>query len=397
MDTRISNSRIKLRLALAIVSLFPSGGLQRDCLAIARSIKKRGHDVTIFTCRKWGQISDHLSISVLPNYSWTNHGRNLQFAEDLSRVAEGKFDLVVGFDKLPGLDILYCADPPVLPRSGLARLLPRYRAMVGLERANFGEGQSTNLLLLSEPQVKAYRRAWATELQRITLLSPSVDGTRRRPLLRADGTRDRIRSTLDLSVTDWLWISVGSQPKTKGFDRVVRALRYFPGAHLLHTGLRSADRDAAFILRRAESFGVSKRVRLLGHREDIPELMAAADVLVHPSRKDTTGKVILEAIVNGLPVIASEVCGYSDHITSAQAGVVLAEPYRLVELTTALQTACDPDTHARWSANGALYGKNEHLYTGIDQAAEIIIEKGLNKVTGKTITGKLPNSPALKR
>jgi UDP-glucose:(heptosyl)LPS alpha-1,3-glucosyltransferase len=174
--------------------------------------------------------------------------------------------------------------------------------------------------------------------------------------------------------------------ENKGIRSSCESTAIFSGSHLLHTGLRYADRDATFIRRTAESFGVSKRVRLLGHREEIPELMAAADVFLHPSRKDTTGKVILEAIVNGLPVIASAVCGDSNHITSAQAGVVLAEPYRLVELTTALQTACDPETHARWSANGARYGKREQLYTGIDQAAEVIIEKGLK--TLKTFTSK---------
>ena len=46
-------------------------------------------------------------------------------------------------------------------------------------------------------------------------------------------------------------------------------------------------------------------MRFLGFREDIPELMAAADVLVHPSRLDVTGQVILEAIVNGLPAVVT--------------------------------------------------------------------------------------------
>ena len=69
------------------------------------------------------------------------------------------------------------------------------------------------------------------------------------------------------------------------------------------------------------------RVRLLGVREDIPELMAAADLLVHPARTETTGTVILEAIVNGLPVIASAVCGYAEHVARADAGAVLPEPF----------------------------------------------------------------------
>ena len=46
---------------------------------------------------------------------------------------------------------------------------------------------------------------------------------------------------------------------------------------------------------RRQAVGVRDRMRLLGVREDIPELMAAADLLVHPARTETTGTVILEA------------------------------------------------------------------------------------------------------
>ena len=64
--------------------------------------------------------------------------------------------------------------------------------------------------------------------------------------------------------------------------------------------------------------GLADRISFLGHREDIPELMAAADLLVHPARHDTTGTVILEAVVNGLPVITTSTCGYAHHVEAAR-------------------------------------------------------------------------------
>ena len=44
-----------MRIAFAIVSLFPGGGLQRDCVEIAKLVRGLGHDVTIYTCR----LHDH--------------------------------------------------------------------------------------------------------------------------------------------------------------------------------------------------------------------------------------------------------------------------------------------------------------------------------------------------
>jgi hypothetical protein len=59
-----------------------------------------------------------------------NHGRNVKFAADLAKVTVDGFDLVVGFDKLWGIHLLYCADSSVVARKGMwRRLTPRYRAL----------------------------------------------------------------------------------------------------------------------------------------------------------------------------------------------------------------------------------------------------------------------------
>jgi UDP-glucose:(heptosyl)LPS alpha-1,3-glucosyltransferase len=171
-----------------------------------------------------------------------------------------------------------------------------------------------------------------------------------------------------------VWIAIGVQPHTKGFDRTVRALREFPSAKLLVVGLLQAStRAAAALAMRAKRLGLAHRISFLGHREDIPDLMAAADLLVHPARHDTTGTVILEAVVNGLPVVTTSNCGYAEHVIAAQSGIVIREPFNAAAFAAALSAAEDAARCGQWSASAERYGAQYFLYDGRRRAAEIIV------------------------
>ena len=149
-----------MRIAFAIANLFPGGGLQRDCIEIAKLIRKAGHEIVIHTARLNRSIaSDNLAVVVLPNTARTNHSRQQRFAADVLAATAGTFDALVGFEKLSGLDVLYCADPSmyfrVLQRPYLS-LLPRYRTLAGLEGESFAPGRQTQIMLLSQNQYKQY-------------------------------------------------------------------------------------------------------------------------------------------------------------------------------------------------------------------------------------------------
>jgi GT2 family glycosyltransferase len=140
---------------------------------------------------------------------------------------------------------------------------------------------------------------------------------------------------------------------------------------------RKADRD---------------RVRFLGFREDIPELMAAADVLVHPSRLDVTGQVILEAIVNGLPAVVTGLCGFAEHVKKSGAGIVLPEPFSQAELQAALARMRDPALAETMSLAGIRYGRDTAPVSGLDQAADVI--EGRSAVQSVAATSQAPAPPA---
>jgi UDP-glucose:(heptosyl)LPS alpha-1,3-glucosyltransferase len=368
-----------MRIAFAIMKLFPGGGLQRDCVEIARHCRQRGHDVVIFTSFKdESDFADDLAVVVLPIRQGTNHRMLAEFAASFRWAAAlQQFDLLVGFDKLTHLDVLYCADPSIYFRMTQERfrfLIPRYRTFLALERATFEPGHKTKVLVLSCKQRDEYREVWHTPAERLSLLPPTVSSARRRPEYRRNGVREALRADFGFTPQDWVWIAIGVQPHTKGLDRTIRALREFPAAKLLVVGLaETSTRAIEALAERAKRLGLADRISFLGHREDIPDLMAAADLLVHPARHDTTGTVILEAVVNGLPVVTTSACGYAEHVIAAEAGIVLDEPFESKAFVAALSAAEDSERRSRWSASAEQYGAKPFLYDGRTRAAEMIL------------------------
>jgi UDP-glucose:(heptosyl)LPS alpha-1,3-glucosyltransferase len=370
-----------MEIAFGIVSLFLNGGLQRNCIAIAGLLRDRGHKITIFASRLDGPLPSDLSIKVIPNRAWSNHARDLQFARDFAGATSGRFDRIVGFNKLSDLPILYCADPPATAaRTWWKRLTPRYRTRYALESACFSPQSKTSIIAMSQAQMEAYAAIWGTPAERFVLMPPSLERERKHPELRGDGSRARSRATLGLDKDDWCWLAIGRQPRTKGFDRAVAVLPSFPKARLLIMGLDSAAPGAKRLLREAQRIGVDRRVVLLGFVPDdnVPSLLAAADLLVHPTRLDIGGAVILEAMINGLPVVTTAACGYAPHVQQARAGIVVPEPFETEALRAALREANDSKLLAEWSSNGVRYGEEANLFSGLEKAADFIIGSALS-------------------
>ena len=363
-----------MNVAFGIVRLFAEGGLQRDCMRIARILGERDHRVTVFTARRNGALDPSLDIALLAVQAFSNHGMDFEFANQFEAAVTGRFDRVVGFNKLFGLDMLYCADPPVHTkrRSLLARSLPRHRVQMTLEAACFAPKARTHILALTQASADSYREHWGTAAERFTVLPPGINPKRRRPELRLGGQRELARASLQLGDAQCVWLWIGAQPHTKGLDRVIAALPTAPEAVLLTAGVAPDSEGARSALAQAQRLGVAHRIRFLGYREDVPVVMAAADVLVHPARYDTTGQVILEAVVNGLPAVVTSVCGFAEHVRSGEAGILLPEPFVQADLTAAIARASDPISGAVFSRNGVRYGADPRLTSGLDVAADLI-------------------------
>ncbi|MGA9771242.1 MAG: glycosyltransferase family 4 protein [Blastocatellia bacterium] len=78
--------------------------------------------------------------------------------------------------------------------------------------------------------------------------------------------------------------------------------------------------------RRARENQIDGRIRFLGFRQDVPEVLAAADALVHPARYEAYGLSVREALTRGLPAIVSNEAGVAEHYPVELQGLLIPDP-----------------------------------------------------------------------
>ena len=135
----------------------------------------------------------------------------------------------------------------------------------------------------------------------------------------------------------------------KGQDVVIEALARIPDLRciVVGTALFGEDDYAAGLRAQADQLGLAGRVLFLGQRADVPRLMQAVDAVVHPSvDPEPFGRTLVEAMLAGVPVIATD-AGASAEILDGGAAGTLGPPRRPDRLATALtELFADPDTFA---------------------------------------------------
>lgn len=104
------------------------------------------------------------------------------------------------------------------------------------------------------------------------------------------------------------------------FQAWAEVTKRFPGAVALLIG---DGPDRSELEAQAESIGVSKSIRFLGSRRDIPQLLALMDLLVHPSLEEGFSNAILEAMAAGKPVVATAVGGNPEAVVHKATGLVV--------------------------------------------------------------------------
>lgn len=367
-------------LAFCLYKYFPFGGLQRDFLRIAMACQARGHQIRVYTQSWEGERPEQFEIIIVPTSSGTNHGRNAQYCEwVMAHLKQHPVDRIVGFNKMPELDVYFAADvcyaQKVAEEKGFFyKLTPRYKHYVAFEKAVFQKGKATQLMMLTPHQITHFEKHYGTESDRFHMLPPGIAVDRKYDQQIVDAKRI-YREKNQIPESAFLLLQVGSDFKRKGVDRTLKAMAALPENIRNNTLLMVVGQDKPGKYQRvAETLGITKQVSFFSGRNDIAELMAAADILMHPAYQEAAGIVLLEAIVAGLPIIVTEVCGYASFIDKAQCGVVVNEPFEQAVLNQALcDSLQDTQKRAQWVNNAKYYADTEDLYSLPEKAADIIL------------------------
>ncbi len=373
-----------MKLALALFKYFPYGGLQRNFLAIARELAARGHAVTVYTGTWEGELPQEFPVEVLPVQGWTNPGRNRSFHQALQRaLADQPADVVVGFNKMPDLDVYYCADTCFATRvfeekPWLERLTPRVRWSLRFEEAVFAADRSTRILLLSAAEGEAYQKYYRTQSERLLLMPPGINRDRVRGAdADAEARGATCRSALGLAPDQKVVTFLGSDYKRKGLSRLLAAVAALPPTQRENTQVLVIGRDKREDRYRsqAEQLGIGAAVHFLGQRDDIPDLLFASNLLAHPAHLENTGNVIVEALVAGVPVLCSGTCGYAHYVRDNALGAVVEEPFDQNAMNVALAEllASERDWRtdcAAFAATADVFSRPRHAADAIELSGE---------------------------
>lgn len=143
--------------------------------------------------------------------------------------------------------------------------------------------------------------------------------------------------------------TIGRLDRQKGFDILLRALAEIPDAALVIVG-DGPEREA--LRRLAIALKVDDRVRFEGHRRDARRYLTAFDVFVLPSRFEGFPLAIVEAMLAGLPVVATDVGSVAEAVAGGETGL-LVPPEAQSTLARALRRLLDDaELRARMGANG---------------------------------------------
>jgi len=288
----------------------------------------------------------------------------------------GGFDLVQSHERIPGcaiyragdgvhaewLEIRRAAAPP-LERLGLALNL-YHRYVCAAERRMFGHPGLRAVICNSAMVRGEIERRFGVARDKLHVIYNGVDLEHFHPRERAS-RRAQARAELGLGERDALFLFVGSGFWRKGLDAALGALGA-SGEASLRLAVVGEDRQRAHYAAQVDAAGLGGRVYLLGGRDDVRPLYAAADCFLLPTRYDPFPSAALEALAMGLPVIVGRRSGAAEIVREGESG-----------------WTCDPDDAAalaRLLREAAPRSRDNRMQAAARAAAE---DYGLEQMVAK--------------
>jgi glycosyltransferase involved in cell wall biosynthesis len=166
--------------------------------------------------------------------------------------------------------------------------------------------------------------------------------------------RLRTRSSLGLTAEHEVLINVGRQEYQKDQPRLLEAMARLVGRRP-NLVLLIAGREGNLtpeLQRLHKQLQLGDRVRFLGHRTDVPDLLAASDVFVFPSLFEGLGGAVIEAMALGLPVVASDIPALREVVEAGGSGELVppSDPAALASSIDALLGS--PERRAAYGRRG---------------------------------------------
>lgn len=223
---------------------------------------------------------------------------------------------------------------PDSPKPGFLRRLHRrayYALLAGLEHRIYTDPKVS--LAAVSPRTAALLQDYFHRRD-VRVILNGVDTAQFSPSARL-ANRSAARLRRNFQESHFVLLLIGNDWSVKGLDTVLRAMAALKNLpiHMVAAG----DDSPNSFRELARSLGISERCRFEPTREDALDFYAAADLYVSPSREDSFGLPVAEAMACGLPVITSMNAGVADLIRHGTDGFILRQLDDVQDLAQMLQ------------------------------------------------------------
>jgi glycosyltransferase involved in cell wall biosynthesis len=383
---------------LHLITRLSLGGSARNTIDSAAAAVREGYDTILAT----GPSGDELDVTHLA----TESGCRLAVIPSLRREIAPLRDLralleIIGLIRRERVSIVHThtskagflgrlaarmANVPVVIHTPHGHIFYAYYGeartsfFIALERwsATFSDA----LVALTEDDMREHleRRIGTRDQYRVIPSGVDLEAFRKRA-----PDRDVARSELGWSLNERILVGVGRLVPIKGFDVAVRALTplraVFPKIRLVLVG-DGPERSRLEHL--AAASGNLSNLTITGATRDVAPFLAAADVVIAPSRNEGMGRVLVEAMALGKPIVASRVGGVPSVVSDGRSGA-LVPPDDPAELArTVIELLQDPtrmEAYAKAAAERAERFSLPLMQQGLLKLyRELAAKKGLSPI-----------------
>ncbi|MEK9771685.1 MAG: glycosyltransferase family 4 protein [Nitrosomonadales bacterium] len=304
-------------------------------LNFANELIAKNYSVEILTMDWKGPKPANIKIHQLDSFSLFNHIKYLNFKNKVIDFLKDKNNYYsVSFSKISGFDYYYAADSCFAKRIKYSwqRFLPRYRNFLNEESEIFKKNSKTKILYISEVEKKIYEKYYGKH-NRYFFIPPYI----RENFFSKGKIKLNLNNLLPNQNNKFI-VFIGSGFKTKGLDRAILAFHSLPDKiksqyDFLIIGHDNSNRFQKLI----NQLGLQGAIKIIPGLNDIPSILNRSSLLIHPARMENTGLVLLEAMAANLPILTTDICGYSNFVKKDKNSIVLKSPFVQQELNEKLQ------------------------------------------------------------
>lgn len=339
------------------------GGAELQMAILVGHLQDRSQSCHVFTLLSDGSLRDHLVELVVPVYSGGLKKGDILRAPWRIIFAQMKLIRVVRKQRP---SVVHAFLPLTTFMGALAGRMTKVPLVITSRRA-LGKHQERHILLrpfdllanrLSHRVTVNSRAVWEDTVNRdhidpkkLVLIHNGVDFI---PFDSAKPFRKEVRKKLGIRSREKVIIIVSNLIPYKGHSDLLEAaqevLRHIPQTVFLLVGEdRGIGRD---LKKMAIELSIADRVRFLGLRNDIPQLMAASDLSVLPSHEEGFSNVILESMAAGLPIVATNVGGNPEAIEDGVTGWLVPPCNPVTMAEKIIDLLNDPQRAKSWGNQG---------------------------------------------